>query len=439
MGVNDRMKVRGGWSRRRKIIVSVVTVVLLLAVAGAAYGWYAWSEIFRGKEAVTVPEDSALSPDELKGRVSVLLLGADQRGKEAYYNTDSIILATIDTQNKRISLLSIPRDTRVEDKNGKEVKINSIAGSDGPVALQQVVSNLTGLPVSGYILTNFEGFKAIIDALGGITIDVEKNMYYETGDKTDGIIDLKKGVQRLDGAKALQYARFRHDALADISRTARQQAVLKAVAKQMLQVGTIPKIPTLVPKLHDAVESNLSLGDMLKLTQVVVGFNQSNMISQTLPGEFLTLNGVSYWKVDPEKVKQTVKNLLMGITTDDVIQYDGTSGATGGSGTSGSPAVGEPSGGENAGQNGTAAGTAGSAGSTSGSSSENNAGSGTLPAGSSLPATPNAPAGNDGSQVTPPDQGGGGVNPAEPDNGGSPAESPLPGTSTQGDGQTNPK
>ncbi len=312
------------WSRRKKIGITVISILAVLIIGGAAYGWYAWNEIFSGKAAVTVPKNSNMSSAELKGRVSILLLGADQREKETAYNTDSIILVTIDTENKRISLLSIPRDTKVEDKKGNTIKINSIAGAEGPVALQQTVSDLTGLPVSGYVLTNFEGFKEIIDALGGVTINVEKNMYYETGDKTDGIINLKKGIQRLDGSKALQYARFRYDALADISRTARQQAVLKAVAKELLQVSTVPKIPTLIPKFRDAVESNISLADTLKLAQVVVGFDQSNMISQTLPGKFVTIKGLSYWEVDPEETKKTVKDLLMGITTEDIIHYDGT-------------------------------------------------------------------------------------------------------------------
>lgn len=317
---NKRPKTKAG--RRRKILIATVSVVLLLLCSAGAYAWYAWNQISSGESGKTVPKDSAIDVSDLKGRISFLLIGIDEREKEKFFNTDSIILATVDTENKRVSLLSIPRDTKVKDNKGREVKINSIAGTESILALQQMVSDLTGLPISGYMLTNFQGFKKIIDTIGGITVDVEKNLYYETGDKEDGYINLKKGVQRLNGSQALQYARFRNDALADIARTGRQQKVLKAVAKELMQISTLPKIPTLVPKLRDAVETNISLNDMLKLATVAAGFTEENMVSQTLPGKFADINGISYWAVDKEKVKTTVKNMLMGITTDDIIEYD---------------------------------------------------------------------------------------------------------------------
>jgi LCP family protein required for cell wall assembly len=254
-------------------------------------------------------------------RVSVLLIGADQRDpKEEKFNTDSIILATVDPQEARISLLSIPRDTRVSIPGHSNIKINSVAPLTEMKKLQDVVSDLTGVKVSGYIQTNFEGFKDIIDTLGGITIDVEKDMYYETGDTTDGYINLKKGLQKLDGSKALQYARFRHDALADISRTARQQVVLKAVAKEMMQVSTIPKLPWLIPQLTKAVHTNLQAADIFKLAKAAVQFDDAEIVSQTLPGRFMDVDGISYWDVDTTQARDVVADLMKGITTDKIIE-----------------------------------------------------------------------------------------------------------------------
>ncbi len=181
------------------------------------------------------------------------------------------------------------------------------------------VTELTGVPLDGYVLTNFDGFKSIVDTLGGITVYVEKDMYYETGDKTDGVINLKEGEQRLNGTTALQYARFRHDAMADIWRTARQQKVLKAAAKEMLQASTLTKLPKLIPQMMDAVETNLKLSDLLKLSKVAASFDSSNVVSQTLPGVGLYLDDLSYWEVNRDLAKEIVKNLLLGITTDKVI------------------------------------------------------------------------------------------------------------------------
>ncbi|HVJ48159.1 LCP family protein [Desulfitobacterium sp.] len=293
-------------------------MLLILAAVTAVSGYFLYSRPSSMDNSPTLKGPEGV---DMTNRVSVLLVGADQRSNsEEKFNTDSLILASIDPVDKRISLLSIPRDTRISISKHPYIKINSVASLKDMQTLEEVVTNLTGVPLAGYIQTNFSGFKQIIDTLGGITVDVEKDMYYETGDVTDGYINLKKGIQRLDGSQALQYARFRYDALADISRTARQQVVLKAVAKEMMQISTLPKLPWLIPQLNEAVNTNLSLGDMFKLSKAAVGFEKADIVSQTLPGKFLDLEGVSYWEVDPKAAKKVVSNLLQGITTAKVIE-----------------------------------------------------------------------------------------------------------------------
>lgn len=300
-------------TRKKGLIITLSVLMGIIAVA-SGYFWF-----FRTSQISNPLFSNGQAGEDFSNRISVLLIGADQRPGEEKFNTDSLILASIDPGSQRISMLSIPRDTRVSISGHPNIKINSVVALSNLETLQDEVSDLTGIRVAGYVQTNFSGFKQIIDTLGGITVDVEKDMYYETGDKTDGYINLKKGVQRLDGSEALQYARFRYDALADISRTARQQVVLKAAAKEMLQVSTLPKLPWLVPQLSKAVHTNLSLSDMLKLSKVAVGFDKADVVSQTLPGKFLDIEGVSYWEVDPQQAKKVANNLLQGITTDKII------------------------------------------------------------------------------------------------------------------------
>jgi cell envelope-related function transcriptional attenuator common domain len=290
--------------------------ITLLGVLASGYVFY------NNSQFSLLGTTNGLAGAGIQSRVNVLLIGADQRSEVTKYNTDSLILAMIDPDTKRISLLSIPRDTRIYLPGHGYIKINSVVALTDMETLQESVEELTGEALAGYVQTNFQGFKKIIDTLGGITVDVEKDMYYETGDAEDGYINLHKGVQRLDGAKALQYARFRHDALADISRTARQQVVLKAVAKEMFKLSTLPKLPFLIPELMQAVHTNLSAGDIFALTKAAVGFDSSNVVSQTVPGTFYDQNGVSYWKVDPTEVRNVVQNLLLGRTTDKVIDQD---------------------------------------------------------------------------------------------------------------------
>lgn len=243
---------------------------------------------------------------------TLLLIGVDQRpGEKSFSNTDTLLVADFNTENGRISLLSVPRDTQVIIPGYGKEKINAAARlGKGLKTTKDLVEELTGQPIDGYVLTNFEGFKTIIDTLGGITLTVEKDMYYVTGDKQDGIINLKKGTQRLNGTQALQYARFRQDALADISRTSRQQAVLKAMQKEFLQVKTLPKLPGLISQLTKTMETDLSAGELWSLANTLMRFKNPEIISQTLPGNFLIENDISYWKVNPLKSHVIVKRLI---------------------------------------------------------------------------------------------------------------------------------
>ena len=245
-------------------------------------------------------------------RFTVLLVGVDRRpGDPTLSNTDTLLVASVNTVNGKVALLSIPRDTQVTVPGFGKGKINVAARvGKGISTTTALIEGLTGQSIDGYVITNFNGFKSIIDTLGGITLNVEKNMYYVTGDSSDDVINLKKGTQRLYGEQALQYARFRQDALADISRTARQQAVIKAIAKEFLQVKTVPKLPWLVPQIAKSVETNLSIAQLWAMTHFLLRNENSEISSQTLPGNFLIENDISYWKVNPQKSHAVVKRLF---------------------------------------------------------------------------------------------------------------------------------
>lgn len=257
-------------------------------------------------------ESSDIASKFKEKRFTVLLVGVDRRiGETSLGNTDSLLVASVNTANGKIALLSIPRDTQITIPGSGQNKINAAARLGiGLKTTSDLIGDLIDRPIDGYVLTNFAGFKSIIDTLGGITLNVEKNMYYVTGDATDGIIDLKKGTQRLNGTQALQYARFRNDAFADISRTSRQQAVLKAMGKEFMQVKTIPKLPWLIPQMVKSVDTNLSPNMIWSLTNVLLRNKNPEILSQTLPGAFVTENGISYWKVDPLQSRSVAKRLF---------------------------------------------------------------------------------------------------------------------------------
>ncbi|HAU31248.1 MAG: Cell envelope-related transcriptional attenuator [Desulfotomaculum sp. 46_80] len=262
--------------------------------------------------------------DDLSGSpksMTVLLLGDDSRPGEITGRTDSIIVAHVDTTQKRLSLLSIPRDTKVDIPRHGTGKINCANVYGGPALTADVVSDLIGMPVEYYTLVNWDGFKDIVDILGGITIDVEKRMYYN--DRADGpeyAINLWPGVQRLDGKKALQYVRFRGDALGDISRTQRQLKFLTALAHEMIKPETIIKLPKLVPKVTKCMKTNLSAGQLIQLASMAKKLDQLATATQTLPGSFSDQNGVSYWAVDYDQARQIAKALFENGQVAKVIQ-----------------------------------------------------------------------------------------------------------------------
>lgn len=247
-----------------------------------------------------------------KKHFTVLLVGVDRRsGEKSIGNTDMLLVASINTVNGHVALLSIPRDTQVIIPGYGKEKINAAARlGKGLKTTRALVAEIIGQPIDGYVLTNFAGFKKIIDTLGGVTLTVEKDMYYVTGDVEDGVINLKKGTQRLNGTQALQYARFRQDALADISRASRQQAVLKAMEKEFLQVKTLPKLPGLISEITKSVETDLSVGQLWSLANILLRFKNPEVTSQTLPGNFLIEDNISYWKVNPLKSHAVVKRLI---------------------------------------------------------------------------------------------------------------------------------
>lgn len=265
-------------------------------------------EISQAQETSEDQESGESLPKEVGSpktieRLTVLLAGTDWRpGEKSISNTDSLLIAQVDPQTAQIRLLSIPRDTQVEIPGYGKCKINASARlGEGLKTTEALLEKVCGQPIDGYVLSNFAGFKGIIDIMGGINLTVEKDMYYITGDSEDGIIDLKKGTQHLNGTQALQYVRFRQDALADISRTKRQQNVLKAMVEEFGQIKSLPKLPWLIPQIYKNVQTNLTLGQIWSLVNVFADLDSIEIAAQTLPGNFVIEDGISYWQVDQEE------------------------------------------------------------------------------------------------------------------------------------------
>jgi len=258
--------------------------------------------IIKAAEAKNIVQNEEIFP--------ILLLGIDARPGEGMTRTDSIILVDF-KKDRGIVLLSVPRDTRVNIPGHGMDKINAVSFYYGPEKTAEVVSDLIGIPVKYYILTNWDGFKNIVDILDGVTVNIEKRMYrYDKSDGPAYVIDLYPGEQCLDGHQALQYVRYRGDALGDISRAQRQQNFLKALFHKAIQPSLLIKLPELIPDLCKNVKTNLSFLQIVGLIKTAKENQQAEVTAYTLSGQCCNIGGVSYWLVDAEKTHETTKVLF---------------------------------------------------------------------------------------------------------------------------------
>jgi LCP family protein required for cell wall assembly len=251
-------------------------------------------------------------------RVNVLILGQNQD------LTDTIMLASFDTELKRVDLVSVPRDTyyeRPEMKGAAWQKINSVYKSyiyksskedleadkeTGAVAMAQAVSDvLGGVPIHFYEIYDDDDIKKIVDAMGGIEIDVPFDMKY-TDKKQDLYINLKKGKQVLDGDQAVQFLRYRKGyKTGDLGRVEAQQDFMKEAFKQSIGIG-FPKVARTVMK---NVESNLATKMAVRIGSEAVGMSTKDMKTYMTPGEAKMMNGASYYFVDAAKARKMMDKI----------------------------------------------------------------------------------------------------------------------------------
>ena len=236
--------------------------------------------------AATPAEDALLGTWQDPRRVSVLLLGIDQRkGEQGTFPTDTIILFSLDPVGKTAAILSIPRDLWVEYPGlGKSGRINganiigdeiSYPGGGGPAYAVKTVENLLGVRIQYYVLINFEVFYALVDAIGPIEVCPTQTIHdeqYPDGSYGFMTVHFDPGCQELDAERLLQYARVRHgDDQGDIGRAARQQEVILKIREKVLSVGGVsallPQITTLWESLQDNIRTNLSFEDMVRLAR----------------------------------------------------------------------------------------------------------------------------------------------------------------------------
>ncbi len=224
------------------------------------------------------------------GNINVLVMGLDS--VEGTHRSDTIFVLGVNPSKGKITMLSIPRDTRVIIEN-KARKINEILPRYGEPTLRKILEDLLKINISRKIEVGFESFIEVVDAIGGVDINIEKAMNYD--DNWGNLhIHFKPGMNHLDGQDALRYVRFRKDAMADLGRIKRQQDFVKAVVKKIMSPASIVRLPNIIEKAFKHIKTDFTLQEILTLAK---GFNTTDIKIRTMsvPGEARYVDKISYF------------------------------------------------------------------------------------------------------------------------------------------------
>ena len=311
-------------------------LVLAFLFYGSVRDIIAYSPLSSGLQ-LPIAGDPVLRPDSVpdwsqRERVNILLLGVDQRpDEEGPWRSDTMIVITVDPRSMTAGALSIPRDLYVEIPGYGEQRVNMAHflgdaydyPGGGPALVMKTIEYNLGMPVHYYIRINFQGFREVINYLGGVTIDVEEEIWdyrYPDGQYGYTTVHIPAGTQQMDGRTALQYARTRHSGT-DFDRLRRQQQVIMAIRQKALRLDLIPKIPALANTMGQMVSTNLQLGEVMTLAQIASQIDAEDIrfgvIDETMTVPIVLEDGAEVLFPKRDKIRQVVEGLFYPVPTEE--------------------------------------------------------------------------------------------------------------------------
>jgi len=292
------------WLKRLGLLVGIVFLVYVGIVGAKVLGVI--GEIHVNNEGSTAPflKFPKITPEALAGegdgRINILLLGIVGKTHTAGSLADTIILVSIDPTNNKIAILSIPRDLYVTYPKplSGQGKINAIhaygeepqrkIAGGGPEMMKKEVAQILDVPVHYFVRVDFDGFKKLVDTLGGVTVNVEKAIYdplYPAPNMIDySPFKISAGIHELDGDTALKFVRSR-ETTSDFDRAHRQQQIISAIKEKSLSLGVLSnpkKIVDILSVLGQHVKTDLTTSEMERLVKIVKDIQKENILSKVL-------------------------------------------------------------------------------------------------------------------------------------------------------------
>ncbi len=316
MEQNLRRKIRKQKRRKRRLktflsIISGISLTIILIAGYMTYKTYSATQNSFEEINEDGKSDLRYKPVQISNDpVSVLIMGVeDYSTGGANGRTDSLILATFNPADHTVQMLSIPRDTRVEiaGKDFKD-KINHAYFYNGKEGTIKTVENFLDIPVDYYVTVNFDGFKNVVDEIGGVEVDVPFD-FHQQNDKGKTLY-FKEGKMDLNGEEALAYARMRKmDPRGDFGRNERQQQIIKASIAKMVNPRNILKIDNIADDIGSNIKTNMSIGEALAFQQKYKNFNTNSIQTLSIGGEDRMINGIYYFSPHDDSIEDLQENL----------------------------------------------------------------------------------------------------------------------------------
>jgi len=315
--------------RQRNSIILVVSLILILIGAYAAAKVWVKMDSWQNKAEKSDFVVSASEQEKIRDVINVAVLGTDEDG----FRADVNMVVSFNTTTKELHMISVPRDTRVvltddmisylEDadeyvpnRNGvygqcKLTEVHAYAGKGNRCTFSvAMLEDLLDIQIDYYVKFDLSAFRKVVDAVGGVDFYVPQDMYWDMTDTGGPLINLKEGMQHLDGAKAEQLVRFRDGyAQKDLKRIEVQQEFITALIEKVCSSSTLmSKLDDLVEVVLDCTESDITITEALGYVKYVKDLDPAKITSDTVPGE-----GGSYFDMDEEGTKELIDWRIHGI------------------------------------------------------------------------------------------------------------------------------
>jgi len=319
----ERVASRRRANKRRPALRAALATLSILAVMGiiGAAGAFVYLRSVQGETQDMSPatRQALAQKSRTPGPpVNILVTGSDirkfeiKRG-ETKSRADTIMLIRIDPKQKKIWALSFPRDLRVDIPGYGTDKINAANFYGGPPLLIKTINELTGLPIHDYIEVNFEGFKELVDAIGGVWVNVDSEIHdIKAANHDDTAKDIKPGYQKLDGKHALTFVRSRAFPEGDFKRIAHQQQFMDALLAQTVRFQNVFKIPQMVQVFRKNVVTSMSLQDMLNMALDLKGVKKKDLYKARIMGKDAMINGIYFYTPDEEHMAVLTQRMRNG-------------------------------------------------------------------------------------------------------------------------------